>query len=644
MPAGQFQKYVEANPGDDPLFPLAHLVPKDPAENDRWRKWVEALGEFEGEREFILDCCRRDVLFFINGFLCIKQESPVPADLPFILWPKQEEYIRLSAKLRRRVESDPVGKERADIVSEKPREVGWTWLNLAEGLHIILFTFGATGLVGSRVEYDVDKRGQSKTLFWKLDYFLEHLPRWFLPEKYWSPTKGYPEPNNRFRSSMRMSIPGAGTMLGSATHENFGRSGRYAWMLLDELAHVDRGQYGMGDRIWAGTTNTCRVRRAVSTPNGRLNKFSRLRHDGGVPVFSVHWYDDPLKMVGAYRLTESMQVGSVELKEGDWWSPWAEETRKAFGNDKLFSQEILLSYEGLGGGFYDHLLSKIKHDQVKPPVWRGGLLISNKGQGPRVEKFIEKEPVFLELWELPGFSARWKDGVYILGCDVAAGSRDLEGRGASNSVIAVGRLEGRKVTKVAQYMTHGLMPHRFARIICALGWCFRQNETTPAHVIWENDGAGDIAGQTLKDEYGYPRLHWEPNQAGNAATFGFLMKSYRLGDGRLAGSRVNVFNEHLRWLDTGEYEESSYRTYHEMECYKTDPDGGAFHVQSKASLDPGEARKNHGDSVIATVLMLWKARQLRDLAEESVEEKEPPVTSVAWAQKRRRQEASALWR
>lgn len=625
------------------LFPYAPMVPRDPDKNLEWRAWVDECGKkSEEDRHYILSACERDLLFFINGFLTIKQESPVVCDKPFITWPKQEEYVTRLALTRKKVVEDEEEIARGDIVSEKPREQGWSWLNLGEGLHIARFTKGATGLIASRVEYDVDAEGASKTLFWKLDYFIEHMPQWFMPESYWSPRDGFPVPARKYRTRssgrIKLGVPGFGTLHGSATHENCGRSGRFYWMMLDEFAHADRGQAGMGDKIWSATTKTCRLRRALSSPFGRGNKFEKLVHSGEVERFTTYWYDDPAKMRRAYRLTEPMEVGPVTLNVGDWWSPWMEETRKADDNDALFAQELLLSYEGLGGCYYESLLPKVKHEQVKEPVFVGNVKHDESVKGPRVTRIVRESPGFFKSWEPIPENWIWPTGLYCMGIDVASGGKNQEGRGASNSVVSIGRITGRRLVKIAQYQTHGLFPHRFARVVCALGWCFRSQEGLPAYAIWEANGPGASMGGVLMGEFGYTNVWWE------TAMPGFQMQTHRKSNGELAGSRVNVFNEHKAWLDLGDYEEPSYDTYREMEQYQYTDDAGARHQKCKDSLDPSEGHDNHGDSVIATVLMIWAAKKLREQQGERTVEADPPRGSVAYWQKQRRRELSGAWR
>jgi len=629
------------------LCPFDPLVPKEREANLEWRKWLTECAEDPEDRGYLVDACRRDLRFFINSFLWIKQEEPRPKDLPFILWSRQSEYVDLLCETRKAVAEDETGSVRGDIVSDKPRRIGWSWLNLAEGLHVVRFTPGATGIIGSRVAEDVDKPGSSKTLFWKLDYFIEYLPVWLWPNEYWHKRLGHPVPSMKYRSTFKLIVPGGGVMLGGTTQSNFARSGGFAWMMLDEFAHVDRGQAGMGDRVWSGT-QPCRLRRALSTPAGRDNKFARLRFskDSSVKRFTVKWSDDPAKTVGIYTLTVPMAIGPITLEPGELWSPFMESARAGDDTDALFAQEMLLSYEGIGGMFYDAMMPRVKL-QVKDPIWRGNVKLTEDPRRPRVLRLEEDRQGFLEVWEPWGDGYVWPSAPMIMAADVASGSRDREGRGASNSVLVFGRIEGQKLIKMAQYMTHGLMPHLFARIACALGWCFpitvtRSSSTFPAFGIWELQGPGEFFGNTLTGELSYPNYYVELTKSG-MKHIGFHMGLYRQPDGTMAGSKVNVFNEHKQWLQEGWYEEPSFDTYREMEQYKYTEDAGPQHVAVKTALDPSLGRANHGDSVIATVLMVWAAKEMREQGVSRDIEADPPPGTLAFYHKERRHRTAGAW-
>lgn len=641
------EKVKAAGVDSSPLFPFDPLVPKDREANLEWREWLKECAEDPEDRAYMADACARDFKFFLNSFLWIKQEEPSPKDLPFILWAKQDEYATLLCETRKAVKEDETGSVRGDILSDKPRRIGWSWLNLAEGLHIVRFTPGATGIIGSRVADDVDKPGSSKSLFWKLDYFIEHLPAWLWPDEYWHKRMGHPTPCMKYRSTFKLMVPGGGTMLGGPTQANFARSGGFAWMMLDEFAHVDRGQAGMGDRIWSGT-QPCRLRRALSTPAGRDNKFARLKfsEESAVKKFTTYWHDDPAKTRGMYKLTVPMAIGPIVLEPGECWSPYMEAARAGDDNDALFAQEMLLSYEGIGGMFYDALMPKVRL-QVTDPVWRGNIKLTEDPKKPRVLRLEEDKQGFFEVWEPWGDNYQWPASMYVMAADVASGSRDQEGRGATNSVLAFGRIEGQKLIKVAQYMTHGLMPHLFARIACALGWCFPMTavqslSSWPAFAIWELQGPGDFFGNSLVSELCYPNYYVEANKKGMKHV-GFHMCLHRQSDGMMAGSKVNVFNEHKQWIQEGWYEEPAFDTCREMEQYKYTEDAGPQHVAVKTALDPGLGRANHGDSVIATVLMVWAAKEMREqyAQQEAVAALQPGC--LAYYQQQRAHAVSGAW-
>lgn len=638
-------KVKQANLDYKALCPFDELVPKDKEGNRQWREWLNDCAMVPDDRQRIIDACASDFKFFINSFLWIKQEEPFPEDLPFILWPRQAEYADLLCSTRKAVAEDRTGSVRGNIVSDKPRRVGWSWLSLAEGLHIVRFTPGATGIIGSRVADDVDKPSSSKSLFWKLDYFIEHLPRWLWPDEYWSPRHGHPIPHKKYRTTFKLVVPGGGTLLGGPTQANFARSGGFAWMMLDEFAHVDRGQAGMGDKIWSGT-QPCRLRRALSTPAGRDNKFARLKFSEGSEAkkFTIKWHDDPAKTVGIYKLTVPMAIGPITLEAGESWSPYMEAARAADDNDALFAQEMLLSYEGIGGMFFDALMPRVKL-QVTKPIWRGNIKLTGDRDRPRIQRLEEDPQGFLSLWEPWGDGYKWPAGLMIMGVDVASGSRDQEGRGASNSVLSIGRVEGQKVVKVAQYMTHGLMPHLLARIACALGWAFpmmQSDAAWPAFAIWEMQGPGDFFGNVLTHDLGYPHYYIETTAKGVKHN-GFHMSTHRKSDGTVAGSKVNVFNEYKKWLQEEWYKEPSFDTYKEMEQYKYTEDAGPQHVSVKTALDPGLGRANHGDTVIATALMIWAAKEMREQYVERDVEIDPPRGTLAFYQKQKLNETSGAW-
>lgn len=593
--------------------------------------------EDEDERKLIIKACEMDFLFFVNAFGWIKQESPVPADLPFITWPKQNEGAQVVVELRRQVESDPKKITRGDFWCGKCREVGASWLFCVyQQLWEVMFTDGLTNLSGSRRAEDVDKPGASKSTFWKIEYAIDHLPLWMIPAGYYV-KKYLPEkriPNKLFNIERKISIPAKGTILGETTQENFGRQGRYGKVDLDEFGHADDGQPGMGEYIWTSCQATTKRRNAISTPNGEGNKFASLRH---VPEsrefrkFEISWWDDPVKARGKYWVEEGLPWAPC------WWSNWAEAERKAMDNDALFGQEYMLSFSGVGGSYYgDMRIAQIRTTQIKHPLHRGNVILN---ENKRIQEIVLDNKGFLKVWhsDLPP-----KPGRYVCGIDIAQGNQDEGGKGASNSCIAIGLITGKdRVVKVAQYTVAGLLAHKFAALAVPICYYYCSPAGYPAFMVPEANGPGEAFIGTVINDLHFPNCYYRTNKDGSGG-FGFYTQMKKVAD-QWTGSRKWLFDTHKEWLATGQYEEPCEETLMEMEQYKTTPEGGAEHVRSKSVLDASQARDNHGDTVIATALMIWGAKYLGEQPEQGTVAN-APLFSIQWAKDRQRQSVRGLFR
>jgi hypothetical protein len=213
-------------------------------------------------------------VFFANYFLWTYDPRPgVPNPKTcFILYDFQEDTLRWL------VEHIKSGN---DCLLDKSRDMGATWLVLAAILHQFLFTDGFAALLGSRKEDAVDN-WQLDSLFGKLDFMLRHLPPWMLPHGF---------SFQKHRNYLKISSPKTGnSIVGEATNPNFSRSGRYSCIFLDEFAFIDDSS-----TIWMATGDASPCRLAVSTPNGKGNKFYELRYESNIDVKSLHWSLHPKK-------------------------------------------------------------------------------------------------------------------------------------------------------------------------------------------------------------------------------------------------------------------------------------------------------------------------------------------------------------
>src|SRR6185295_14153902 len=82
-------------------------------------------------------------------------ERGLPALIPFILFPKQEEWINWFIER---------WKKREPGITEKSRDMGLSWLTIALGATICLFNDNVVAGYGSRKEEYVDHIGDPKSL------------------------------------------------------------------------------------------------------------------------------------------------------------------------------------------------------------------------------------------------------------------------------------------------------------------------------------------------------------------------------------------------------------------------------------------------------------------------------------------------
>lgn len=194
--------------------------------------------------------------------------------VPFLLFPKQRDYVRWVMELWR-------GRRRG--TAEKSRDMGVSWLSVATAAAIGLTHDGVTIGFGSRDEDSVDQIGNPDSLFWKLRFFIENLP----PE-----IRG-PWSSKANSSHMRIALPRTESVIVGDAGDNIGRGGRAAIYIVDEAASLKRP-----DQVEAALSQTTNCRIDVSTPRGMANPFAQRRFSDKTDprdIFTFHWRDDPRK-------------------------------------------------------------------------------------------------------------------------------------------------------------------------------------------------------------------------------------------------------------------------------------------------------------------------------------------------------------
>jgi len=264
------------------------------------------------------------IWFFFNYYLWTYDPRRRPHDFPFILWEYQKDFLE-------KIEEAYMLQE--DILVEKSRDMGATWMMLGWGVIHFLFEKNFNMHIISKKEEDVDD-GTIATIFPKIKYMLRKLPRWMIPE--------FNEKKHMFHMKL-IHWRNNNTITGESANPDAGRSRRYNIVFLDEFAKNPND-----DTIWMTLADTTPVRIPVSTPAGMGNKFAKLRHSGQIRVIRLHWKQHPLKDEEWYR-RECERRTSFEV-----------------------AQELDISYRGSKAGKvygefdYDKHVKKVEYDPELP--------------------------------------------------------------------------------------------------------------------------------------------------------------------------------------------------------------------------------------------------------------------------------------
>ena len=224
---------------------------------------------------------------FINDW-CVtydpRKQPPDPKMMPFILFPKQVEFVEYVLDCWQSGE---------DGLLEKCRDMGASWICAGISVWMWLFHDHASVGWGSRKEEYVDKIGDPKSVFHKIRQIIDYLPPFLRPPSY----------NPKIHSNhLKIVNPENGATITGEAGDNIGRGNRTGIYFLDEAAHVERPELIEAS---LGDTTDCRI--DLSSVNGVGNVFYNRRHAGEVwtpghsirtgvtRVFIMDWRDHPDK-------------------------------------------------------------------------------------------------------------------------------------------------------------------------------------------------------------------------------------------------------------------------------------------------------------------------------------------------------------
>jgi hypothetical protein len=568
----------------------ADFIPDEVEANLEWRSEVNGRGQRDPSfADEIQKICARDILFFFKGFLYTydPRKTGSSAVLPFIPYDFQRDVI---LDLYR-----SVYEWRQDILVEKSRDVGATWMPLAVYCHGFLFVPYSDFLLGSRKQEYVYKAGDKKTLFWKIEFMLQYLPPWMR------------QPVKRTELLLQ-NLANGSTIAGESANADFGRGDRKTSAMLDELPACEYGAQAMG-----ATDDTTPSRILIGTPKGTGNEYYRIRQSGNTRVVTIHWSQHPEKNPGLYRVTmDDERQPSVEVLDEEWHrahpdygfvmepggyqglrSPWYDAESKRRGRLRT-AQELDIDYLASVGQLADPAtIDRLIQDTAMPAVNVGDLVYDGDLAQPKGFRNIQHGR--LHLWTtLDG--TKPPEGDYVIGGDIAVGS------GASNSVWVVA--DRRTKEQVAEFASPNIKPAKFAEYGVTLARWFHG-----AQLIWEANGHGRITGDRIVD-LEYPNIFLRRREESLDKPVSAVAGWYSTPEGKLA-----LLAEYLRALETGEIICRSEDCLQELLDYVYHQDGQVEHADARGTEDPTGARKNHGDRVVAAALC-WHGMQADAAPEE----------------------------
>ncbi len=217
--------------------------------------------------------CRKSLSYWINNWVWTLDPRIEPKTLPFILFPRQEEYLQWRAWVKQNKENG---------ICEKSRDMGVSWLNISDQTYCWLFEEGYQGGLGSRKQELVDRIGDPKSLFEKIRMLLRNLPPWMLPNDFdW----------RRDDNFLKLINPENGATITGEAGDNIGRGGRTTIYDVDEAAFIERPL-----KVDAALSNNTNTIIYTSSANGTGNLFYKKRSEYPPEcLFRFYWREDPRK-------------------------------------------------------------------------------------------------------------------------------------------------------------------------------------------------------------------------------------------------------------------------------------------------------------------------------------------------------------
>jgi len=525
--------------------------------------------------------CARDILFWFNAFVWTKDQRLAPqgmANHPFVTYPFQDNALIEISKA--------IGHH--DLVIEKSRDMGASWMTLGAFTWKWLFWPNHSFLMASRNASYVDDKGNEKALYNKIEFILDHLPKWMIPP--------YDRKKNHLYNRDNGSL-----ISGESTTGDVAVGDRRTAVLLDEFGAFDVAD---GLRAASGTRDVTLCRIFLSTPKPQGIAFKRMR-DKCRHVLRLHWSEHPKKNQGLYHTDEGELVldditythspGYRFILDGQLRSPWFDVEEERCLNAQEVAQELNIDYGGAQHRFFRaDIIATLSRQALIP--FSAGELIYDQNASP--QRFMETLDGHLILWtNLDQHGRPPADRAYGIGVDVAVGT------GASNSAISI--VDYSTGEKVAEYLNPYIDSTDLAYLAVALCRWFK-GITGPAFLIWEANGQGRQFGmEVLKLDH--PRIYYRTAEETTSRKV-----TDTPGWWTSTPSKRMLLDEYARALYRHDFNNRSKAALDECLNYVITKTNAIEHSAALASvaIDPSGAKSNHGDIVIADALAWWSMRDL----------------------------------
>lgn len=404
----------------------------------------------------VVGLCSKDIVWCFNTLFWTFDPRRPSSARPFILWPYQVELIR-------KLEDNYKAKK--DLLIEKSRDMGATWIMLSWLFWHWRFEPGFQALIGSRLEELIDKRGDLASHFERLRWMARHMPAWWLP-------KGFDLSKHAAYLQIVNHENGC-AILGQAVTNEFSRQGRYNICAVDEFAFTESAE-----DAWRGMADSSPMRIVLSSPKGLGNKFATLRRSSTIEVVTLHWSKHPEKSKGLYCPKHGTPAPASCLwpscKVRSTWYDGEYERRKSDLRD--IASELDIDYLSSGNPYFN--LAELEKQVSEPPRWKGFFV--------EVDHEVEYRTDPSGPWAM--WEPRDPSTMYALGADPS------EGIGQDRSVAVVRDARERNLVCA---LVGQLRPDEFAFEIMKAGRYYKN-----AKILCEREGAGYAVNLDLSKSYG----------------------------------------------------------------------------------------------------------------------------------------------